>query len=297
MIIGFLGKGGSGKSTVSHRFARFLHEKGNKVLAIDLDYNMDTTFNLGITDETHPKFPYLGVLAKDSIYKYSKIKDGDFYDDLFTKDIYSTTLPVFHIFDNVDEFTDSFSVEIRPRLRVMSMGPHHERIIQGGACSHFMAVSMKIYLPLIETRENEYVIIDEKASTDSVGTGIPSGFDVAYICVENTPHSIKTAGLIIDHLKELETPYEIVANKVRDKDQDTKNITARLGKSPIISLSMDIAYIDPNDRSAEEEIVFLELLKDVHIKKSKIETGQTKTRKNRTIDKFEKHKQYRAENS
>lgn len=291
MIIGFLGKGGSGKSTASHRFARFLHDNKKKVLTIDLDHNMDMSFNLGVTDETFPNFPYLGVTAKDVIYKYSKIKDGEYYDDLFTKDDY--VLPVFNAFGDRDLFTRTFTKDISDRLSTMIMGPHADKIIQGGGCSHFMAVSMKIYLPLLELKDDEYVVIDEKASTDSAGTGIPSGFDVAYICVENTPHSIKTAKLIAGLLEEINTPYEYVANKVRDIDKDIPAISEALGKKPVTALSMDINYLDPQSHADEEATVFLELLRDIENKKQMILNGQSKTRLERTREKFAKHKKYR----
>jgi CO dehydrogenase nickel-insertion accessory protein CooC1 len=62
MIIGVLGKGGSGKSTVSTNLVKFLaSKKEHTVLAIDADHNMDITYNLGVTEE----FPYLGGSMSD----------------------------------------------------------------------------------------------------------------------------------------------------------------------------------------------------------------------------------------
>ena len=46
MKIGFVGKGGSGKSTLSTLFVKYLESQGNKIIAIDADYNMDLTNNL-----------------------------------------------------------------------------------------------------------------------------------------------------------------------------------------------------------------------------------------------------------
>lgn len=46
MKIGFVGKGGSGKSTLSTLFVKYLEGQNKTVLAVDADYNMDLTNNL-----------------------------------------------------------------------------------------------------------------------------------------------------------------------------------------------------------------------------------------------------------
>src|SRR5437868_4199469 len=47
MKIAFLGKGGSGKSTMATALVRQLHGQGVHMLAIDADHNMDLSYNLG----------------------------------------------------------------------------------------------------------------------------------------------------------------------------------------------------------------------------------------------------------
>ncbi|HEY1037228.1 MAG TPA: hypothetical protein VGE62_01445 [Candidatus Paceibacterota bacterium] len=292
MIIGFLGKGGSGKSTASHRFTRFLHDQGNKVMALDLDHNMDMMFNFGISGESHPDFQYLGLNARPDIYEQSAILPGDFYDDLFTKDSYS--IPTFKPFGNTDPFSEKYSQEIKPNLKLMAMGPHPEQLVQGGGCSHQLATSMKVYLPLVELEENEFVVVDEKASSDSVGTGIPSGFDMAYICVENTPHSIKTAKLIAGLLDELSTPYGFIATKVKSA-ADTDSIEKGVGRSVTTSLSFDPAYANPELVANEENDAFSKITSELEALRSQIFEGNAQTRKERTIAKFTKNKKYREE--
>jgi CO dehydrogenase nickel-insertion accessory protein CooC1 len=50
MIIGFFGKGGSGKTTTCHAFLHAALPAFSRCLAIDADHNMDLSFNLGIED-------------------------------------------------------------------------------------------------------------------------------------------------------------------------------------------------------------------------------------------------------
>lgn len=52
MIIGFFGKGGSGKTTTSTQFLRIIGPEYSDVLAIDADHNMDLSYNLGVEDPT-----------------------------------------------------------------------------------------------------------------------------------------------------------------------------------------------------------------------------------------------------
>lgn len=52
MIIGFFGKGGSGKTTTSTQFLRTIGPEYSDVLAIDADHNMDLSYNLGVEDPT-----------------------------------------------------------------------------------------------------------------------------------------------------------------------------------------------------------------------------------------------------
>jgi CO dehydrogenase maturation factor len=52
MIIGFFGKGGSGKTTTSTQFLRTIGPEYSDVLAMDADHNMDLSYNLGVEDPT-----------------------------------------------------------------------------------------------------------------------------------------------------------------------------------------------------------------------------------------------------
>ena len=75
MIIGFLGKGGSGKSSVATQMALFLHMLGKEVLAIDADHNMDFAYN--ITGGCVPSdTPCLGN-GLDAIRSMFGLREGD----------------------------------------------------------------------------------------------------------------------------------------------------------------------------------------------------------------------------
>ncbi len=56
MIIGFFGKGGSGKTTTCFHFLNTVYQEYAEALAIDADHNMDLSYNLGVE---HPE-TYVG---------------------------------------------------------------------------------------------------------------------------------------------------------------------------------------------------------------------------------------------
>jgi CO dehydrogenase maturation factor len=220
MIIGFLGKGGSGKSTISTQFVEFLLQKNKKVLAIDADHNMDITYNLGITKE----IPYLGDALLD-IKKFSGLSPGDDYRkalEIHDQEIFSL--------EPQDDFTKKYTTLIKNNLHVMSAGPQTQDILTDKSCSHVLFTPLKVYLPLLKINQNEWVIIDEKAGADGVSTGIPTGFDIACIITEPTTHGIKTANQIGELLDYFEVPYEFIINKVQDPSQQ---LPITLNKKPI----------------------------------------------------------------
>lgn len=205
MIVGFLGKGGSGKSTLSSAFVRYLAKKGKKVLAIDADHNMDLTFNLGVGE----KFPYLGEGIKD-IKEHVGISTQDESSKAFSLE----PEPEFSL-TPADPYTKKFSLKLNDNISLMAGGPHTDDVLYGQSCSHILTTALKIYLPFLKLNKNEVVVIDEKAGSDGAGTGIVSGFTMAVIAAEPTPHGVKAANQIADLLDFHNTPYEFAINKIR----------------------------------------------------------------------------------
>ena len=227
MIIGFLGKGGSGKSTLSTKVTNFLSQnKNNTVLALDADYNMDLLHNLEAGDD----LKFLGDDAKFLLKKVLGADEKAMYADLVLDENNANKFSI----SDPDEFTKTYSKKIHGNLHVMAVGPHSENVLNGKMCSHGLGALLKAYLPLINVKENEYIIIDEKAGMDSVGTGIPTGFNMSIIVVEATVYGVKAAKQISNLLKNHHNlPYVYVVNKVRF-ESDVEFIQKELGTENII---------------------------------------------------------------
>ncbi len=205
MIIGFLGKGGSGKSTVSSLFAQLLCSQKQSVLAIDADYNMDMTYNL-LGSTPHPKLFGSSLSYLKAIHHFSPETD---YREFFTKENH----PHFSL-SPMDQYTKEYSVRTSSGIHLMTAGSYTDDILHDKTCSHSLSTPLKVYLPFLSLNTNEWVVVDEKAGADAVTTGIPSGFDVAVVVVEPRPQSISVAQNISKLLSFYGTPIHYIGNKI-----------------------------------------------------------------------------------
>lgn len=232
MIIGFLGKGGSGKSTTSTLMTKYLHELGNTVLAIDADHNMDLSYNLGYSGDG----PYIG-----GTFLSLREEMGVSYDES-TDSLFAEGLPKRRfMLAPKDTYTEKYTATIQENLHLMMAGPQNEQVLYGSHCSHSLAAPLKIYLPLLTLLPNEYVVVDEKASVDAVTTGIPTGFDLAVVCAEPREHSLRVAKQIMEMLKWYGVPHMTVLNKSTG-DESLRMAEVALGKVPDVVIE---AGIDP----------------------------------------------------
>jgi CO dehydrogenase maturation factor len=215
----FLGKGGSGKSTMATALVRALRARGIRVLAIDADHNMDLSFNLGADPSlflgADPDLikEHLGV-ARSGTFAAALVKgrgDGAAF-----------------ALSPADAFTARVSAEIEDGLRLMTAGPHTDRVRSQEACSHSLAAPLKAYLPLLRLAEDEAVVIDERAGTDPVATGILAGVDLAVIVREPTVHSRRVAEQVARELGIANVPHLVVDNKVDGMEADTARAVERI---------------------------------------------------------------------
>ncbi len=203
MKIAFLGKGGSGKSTVSTCAVQSLREAGIPVLAIDADHNMDLSFNLGVRE---PR-----ALGADpaAIKRFIGVEPTDTFANArmrgMERGVQFSIMPP-------DRFTQSVAEVVEPDLWLIAAGPHTDAVRSGDNCSHSLAAPLKVYVPLFDA-SSAALVIDERAGTDPVATGILPGIDHAFIVAEPTVHATRVARQIADELSRAEIPYSFIANK------------------------------------------------------------------------------------
>lgn len=279
MILGFLGKGGSGKSSVSSQMALFLNSYGKHVLAIDADHNMDLAYNL--SGGEMPTVQYFSQSLPTFQHSVG-LEEGQKYNEAFL----NTTSQRFLLNPLATEIKE-YSVELASEIRLMIAGPQTEYVLYGTHCSHSLTTPLKILLPLLELQENEIVVVDEKAGADGVSTGIITGIDVGVIVCEPAFHSIKTAKQIAELMDFYDTPYVFVGNKVTTRE-DQDFLVSELGQEPVVFLTESSSL--KRNPSAVVPKWQAEL-------KTITEAAATRNKKNRlerTVAKFKRNKKFEA---
>lgn len=243
MILGFLGKGGSGKSSASTQMALHLAVTKRAVLAVDADHNMDLSYNL--LNGERPSLRFLGDGLPD-IRAYVGLKKDQRYEELFLREFSAC----FRL-NPPDSFTRKYTFQINENLSLMAAGPQTNAVLHGKACSHILTTPLKLYLPLLRLMAGHAVVVDEKAGADGVSTGIVTGIDVGVIVVEPAIHSAKVARQIAALMDFHETPYVFVGNKVRSNED--KNLLKELLEEEPVAAFMDTVQIqrNPSGRVAE----------------------------------------------
>jgi len=189
------------------------------VLAIDADHNMDLSYNLGADPSL-----FLGS-DPDRIKEYvGSVRSETYLNALQRGKDRRLTFTL----SPRDEYTKSVSVELEDGLTLITVGPHTDRVRSQEACSHSLAAPLKVYLPLLRLNPNEAVVIDERAGTDPVATGILSGVDVAVIVQESTIHSRRVAQQIKHELELAGVPHLIVDNKNAGIERDALLATEKI---------------------------------------------------------------------
>jgi len=182
----------------------------------------------------------------------------------------------------IDTVVNTYSTRVKEGLYLMAAGPQTDTVLYGKACSHSLTTALKVYLPLLNLKENEMVVVDEKAGADGVTTGIVTGIDVGVIVCEPALHSIKTAEQIADLMNFYDTPYVFVGNKVSDSE-DKDFIEKELGCAPAVYLMQSSGVKrNPSDLVMEWQDELEEIIKVAHTlnKNNRLERTKTKFARN-----------------
>lgn len=209
MKIAFVGKGGSGKSSISWLAVKTLESMGKRVLAVDADHNMDLTSNLGLDPE---KTPYMHRTEKEFM-KSVGLGEGDRLVTLTTREGY---LPEF-TFDPKDPYTASITTAVGETLDLINIGLGSPDVLYTTKCAHALSGPLKFYLGLLNSKDGA-VVVDSVAGTDMMNYGLYAGIDAVVGVVEPHRNSVKVFEQIADLCKKVKIPFYGIINKPTDNE-------------------------------------------------------------------------------
>ncbi|WP_169948996.1 ATP-binding protein [Microbispora sp. H11081] len=215
MRVAFVGKGGSGKTTLSSLFARYATRRG-PVVAIDADINQHLGLALGLPARTKSEAaggpPPLGGML-------TEIKDYLRGDNPLIRDAASmvkTTPPGrgSRLIRLDDPFFPSCRVE---GVSLMVTGPFEEDDL-GVACYHSKLGAVELYLNHLVDGAGEYVVVDMTAGADSFASGLFTRFDLTVLVAEPTRQGVGVYRQYRDHAAGFDVAIAVVGNKVHSPD-------------------------------------------------------------------------------
>jgi CO dehydrogenase nickel-insertion accessory protein CooC1 len=247
MKIAFVGKGGSGKSSVSWLAIKTIEDMGSFVLAIDADHNMDLTSNLGLDPEITPLMytterEFMNSIGTSAEGKISSVLGKD-----------STTLPSFTI-NPEDSYTASITAKVSDTVSLINIGLGSPEVMFSSKCAHGLSGPLKYYLGMLDEKD-DFVVIDSVAGADMLNYGLYAGIDAVIGVVEPHRNSVKVFEQIQDICRKSLIPCFAVVNKPTDnefyKDFILSNTEKILGEIPFDENVMNYDYAKVKEDTKE----------------------------------------------
>jgi CO dehydrogenase maturation factor len=226
MKVAFVGKGGSGKTTLSALFARSLAE-ASPVVAVDADINQHLGVALGLDEAAAGSVPALGeylVEAKDYLRGSNpRIRAAH--------EMVKTTPPgrgsrLLRVGGD-DPFHRDWAVQAG-RVRLLATGPFAEEDL-GVSCYHAKTGAVELYLNHLVDGADEYVVVDMTAGADSFASGLFTRFDLTFLVTEPTRRGVSVYRQYLEYARGYDVAVRVIGNKVGD-DADVRFLRKHIGE-------------------------------------------------------------------
>jgi CO dehydrogenase maturation factor len=212
MKVAFVGKGGSGKTTLAALLARHLVRDGAPVLAIDADINQHLAGALGMSDAEAATVPAMGAhlsLIKDHLRGTNpRIRSS--------ASMVKTTPPGSG--SRLVRVTESNPIYERlgrdvDGLRLLATGPFNDDDL-GVACYHSKVGAAELLLNHMIDGPGEYVVVDMTAGADAFASGMFTRFDLMLLVAEPTLRSVSVFRQYRHYARDHDVAIAVVGNKV-----------------------------------------------------------------------------------
>ncbi|MCX5036364.1 ATP-binding protein [Streptomyces sp. ARC32] len=237
MKIAFVGKGGSGKTTLSSLFVRHLAATGAPVVAIDADINQHLGAALGLDDAEAAGLPALGEhlpLIKEHLRGSNpRIASAETMIKTTPPGEGSRLLRVRE--DNPVYDACARPVELDGgTVRLMVTGPFTDADL-GVACYHSKTGAVELCLNHLVDGRDEYVVVDMTAGSDSFASGMFTRFDVTFLVAEPTRKGVSVYRQYKEYARDFGVTLKVVGNKVQGPD-DLDFLRDQVGEDLLVTV-------------------------------------------------------------
>lgn len=207
MRISFMGKGGSGKTTLTAAYTKYIAQKEKHILAIDGDVNVHLSQALNMAESPISD-------KEQEIFTYF---EG--YRDI---PVIGTTPPTYEskfvTVDPDDPFLTQYSTQ-KDNISLITAGTYQSTDI-GYSCYHGkLGVIEMLFHHLLDT-EKDFVVADFTAGIDSLGTSLFLVSDIIVFVVEPTNKGIKVYNDFKETAEQENLKTYVVVNKVFDEEDE-----------------------------------------------------------------------------
>ncbi len=224
MRIAFMGKGGSGKTTVAAGLTRYLSRSSSPVLAVDGDLNMHLAGCLEMTQrqlhrerggiagylepELSKQAPIIGVTPPTRTSRFLRLSA----DDEFLRQ-YAT-------------WSDD------GRIALLTVGTY-ESGDAGTQCYHGKLSVAEMILHRTLDQAGQWIISDSTAGIDSIGTSLYFASDVNIFLIEPTLKSVRVFSDFSTASEQYGLTTYVIANKVKD-DADRRFVDQQISSDRLL---------------------------------------------------------------
>lgn len=277
MRIAFVGKGGSGKTTLAATFIEFLSKQNKSVLAFDADINQQLGRTIEISSSKIKKNKSLG-------YRENEIKKHLIGNNKLISSINTLTR-------TTPPGPGSNTISCSPNDRIIKMGIKHGRLHflrvgdfeeheLGKACFHAKLIILEIILNHLADKDSDYAIFDMTAGADIFSSALFSKFDLLCIVVEPTTKSIEVYNQFQKYARKFGVKIGVIGNKIHCK-KDASYIKKNIPKKNLLGIITHSEFIMSRERGektkfAKIEKENLEELNKIYLSLQKIKTDRTK---------------------
>jgi CO dehydrogenase maturation factor len=251
MKIAFVGKGGSGKTTLSALFCRHLSALGHPVLAIDADINQHLGGALGLDDGATP------VPMGEHLSEIKNYLRGD-NPRIPSADVMVKTTPpgsgsrlLSMTGDN--PFWSRFGLDVGG-TRLLATGAFTKKDL-GIACFHSKTGAVELLLNHLIDGAREYVVVDMTAGADAFASGLFTRFDRTFLVCEPTRNAVAVLKQYREYSAEFGVGLSVIGNKVTGP-MDVEFLRREVGQELLacFTLSTPIRAMEQGDRFGIEAL-------------------------------------------